>query len=330
MHRDSLLAKLQRRGFLGSLIILTGCASIVDGSNQPLSVITPGCKGASCEVSNDKGRWFVQETPGSVTVHRSYNDLIVKCTKDQTVNVATVPSKTKGMAFGNILFGGIIGAGVDASTGAAYDYPTEINVPLQCGTPETVAAPGTAAGAPAAPALPMPTAEAPAVLNTAAPLAMPMAPVPVPTAVPAAAALPPSQALAPAGAALPARTAGPAAQPPVPVQAPAPAAPAAVAASSFKLGIKAKEVMLDAQGLPSPSGVKRAVMVTALDPGEAAELAGMRAQDVLVAVDGESIQGLEHLKALMGRLHAASQIYLNFLRDGKFASAHVKRADAKL
>ena len=32
------------------------------------------------------------------------------------------------MAFGNILFGGVIGAGVDIATGAAYDYPELIVV----------------------------------------------------------------------------------------------------------------------------------------------------------------------------------------------------------
>lgn len=32
------------------------------------------------------------------------------------------------MAFGNILFGGVIAAGVDVATGAAYDYPTMITV----------------------------------------------------------------------------------------------------------------------------------------------------------------------------------------------------------
>lgn len=39
-------------------------------------------------------------------------------------------SKTKGMAFGNIVFGGVIGAGVDMADGAAYDYPNEINMNL--------------------------------------------------------------------------------------------------------------------------------------------------------------------------------------------------------
>jgi hypothetical protein len=35
------------------------------------------------------------------------------------------------MAFGNIIAGGIIGAGVDIHTGAAYDYPVSISVLLR-------------------------------------------------------------------------------------------------------------------------------------------------------------------------------------------------------
>jgi hypothetical protein len=42
-----------------------------------------------------------------------------------------VKSKTKGMSFGNVLAGVIIGAGVDMGDGAAYDYPTEIVVPVK-------------------------------------------------------------------------------------------------------------------------------------------------------------------------------------------------------
>lgn len=42
-----------------------------------------------------------------------------------------VKSKTKGRAFGNVLAGGIIGVGVDMGDGAAYDYPTEIVVPMK-------------------------------------------------------------------------------------------------------------------------------------------------------------------------------------------------------
>lgn len=41
-----------------------------------------------------------------------------------------MPSHTKSLAFGNILFGGVIGAAVDVGSGAAYDYPSLISVQL--------------------------------------------------------------------------------------------------------------------------------------------------------------------------------------------------------
>ena len=118
------------------LTLISGCASIVNGQNQSLTVTTPGCAGATCELTNDKGKWFISSTPGSVTVHRSYADLFVKCIKGGSPPVTkSIPSKTKGMAFGNILLGGIIGAGIDVANGAAYDYPNEISLPSSCTPP---------------------------------------------------------------------------------------------------------------------------------------------------------------------------------------------------
>lgn len=115
-----------------AISLLSGCASIVSGTNQPVTVDTPGCAAASCKLTNDKGTWAVT-TPGSVVVHRAYGPLTVMCTKEGfPAATTTVASTTKGMAFGNILFGGLIGAGVDAGTGAAYDYPNTILVPMAC------------------------------------------------------------------------------------------------------------------------------------------------------------------------------------------------------
>lgn len=112
----------------------TGCASIVTGQNQPVSVETH-YKGkailkANCKLNNDKGTWFVT-TPGSITVSRSYSDLLVRCEKDgYDPGILAVKSSTKGMAFGNIIFGGFIGAAVDMGSGAAYDYPSLIGVEM--------------------------------------------------------------------------------------------------------------------------------------------------------------------------------------------------------
>jgi len=87
-------------------------------------------------------------TPGSVTVHRAYDNLSIYCTKaGEQPGTASVKSSTKGMAFGNILFGGVIGAGVDTASGAAYDYPALITV--QLGTPTAVTPPAKDPTAPA-------------------------------------------------------------------------------------------------------------------------------------------------------------------------------------
>ena len=115
------------------LISVSGCA-IMDGSQQTLSVRTVSgwsqIGGAQCQVNNNKGTWYVT-TPGTVTVHRSYDPLNVTCHKPgYPGGIMSVASSTKGMEFGNIIFGGVIGAGVDMDTGAAYDYPGLISVPM--------------------------------------------------------------------------------------------------------------------------------------------------------------------------------------------------------
>ena len=60
---------------------VTGCASIVSGHQQSVSVSTNPVTGANCTLENNKGRWYVPSTPGSVTVHRSFEDLQIECKK---------------------------------------------------------------------------------------------------------------------------------------------------------------------------------------------------------------------------------------------------------
>ena len=113
--------------------LLSGCASITGTSSQSVSLQTrekTGAEvaGASCELTNNKGKWFVT-TPGSVVIHKSNDDMQVICKKENSENGrAAVVSDTKGAMFGNILFGGGIGAVIDHNTGAAYEYPTVIDI----------------------------------------------------------------------------------------------------------------------------------------------------------------------------------------------------------
>jgi hypothetical protein len=114
-----------------SLSTLTGCASIVNGTNQPVSVSTGSVKGATCALQNNKGRWYISSTPSSIVVNRSFDNLQIRCEKPGYKHgYKNVVSKTKAMAFGNVIFGGVVGAGIDMADGAAYDYPSDIYVPM--------------------------------------------------------------------------------------------------------------------------------------------------------------------------------------------------------
>lgn len=119
---------------IASTSLASGCASIVGGTGQVVSVETHQAErpveGARCEMANSKGTYYVT-TPGTVTVNRAYGNLTVRCDKDgMAAGQATVVSATKALAFGNILFGGAIGVAVDTSSGAAYDYPEMIRVSM--------------------------------------------------------------------------------------------------------------------------------------------------------------------------------------------------------
>jgi hypothetical protein len=159
---------------LSITLLGSGCASIVSGHNQSVSVETRGKQGenvasANCKLTNDKGTWFVT-SPGSVNVRRSYEDLLISCEKsEQQPGIASVKSSTKAMAFGNIVFGGVIGAGVDIASGAAYDYPTLITVlmgdRITVDAPPTDAAAGTKQQAAAKPQTAVAATAQPAAVN---------------------------------------------------------------------------------------------------------------------------------------------------------------------
>lgn len=117
---------------IAAVSVVSGCASITGSKNQPVSVQTHHngnpIQDASCTLTNDKGTWFVK-TPGSTTIQKSGQDLVVTCNKDGVPAGSTaVVSSANGGAWGNILFGGFIGYAIDASTGAAFDYPTSMTV----------------------------------------------------------------------------------------------------------------------------------------------------------------------------------------------------------
>lgn len=114
---------------------MVGCSSITGTVNQSVSVQTidtagKEVTGGACELNNNKGKWFVT-SPGSTTITRSNDNLLVMCKKEPLeIGRASVVSATKGSMFGNIIFGGGIGAIIDHNNGSAYEYPTFFQVQM--------------------------------------------------------------------------------------------------------------------------------------------------------------------------------------------------------
>src|SRR4051812_10109461 len=124
---------IRRFSMLGCWLCLaflsSGCASIVEGTDQSVTVQTSP-SGASCELKRDGTViGVVNPTPGTITVDKSKNDIAVICKKDGYQDGSgAFSSEFQGMTFGNLLFGGIIGVAVDASSGAMHEYPASVTV----------------------------------------------------------------------------------------------------------------------------------------------------------------------------------------------------------
>ena len=116
-------------------VMFTGCATITSNEMQPVSVTTEDEKGlglekAKCSIRNDKGSWEA-ESPAFVQVRRSSEDLLVECKKDgYPAGSLRAISRAAGGMFGNIIFGGGIGAIIDHNKGTGYNYPNTLPVKM--------------------------------------------------------------------------------------------------------------------------------------------------------------------------------------------------------
>src|ERR1700733_1157840 len=134
---------------------LSGCASIVEGTTQSVAVTSTPEDGAKCTLVNSEGTWYVS-TPGNAQVHKTKNDLYVTCKKDGFKDASlTVSPHFNGATLGNVIAGGVIGIGIDAATGANFNYPESISVPMTpIGASAAPVVPPAAATPPAAPVKP--------------------------------------------------------------------------------------------------------------------------------------------------------------------------------
>lgn len=122
---------LRKTCLLTCVVILSGCASIIDGRSQEITVNT-NPSGASCSLDrNGSPLGTIAPTPGSIYIEKTKYDILIKCDKTG-YDQATYMNKSgsEGATWGNIVAGGFIGWGVDSATGADNKYDSPINITL--------------------------------------------------------------------------------------------------------------------------------------------------------------------------------------------------------
>jgi hypothetical protein len=112
---------------------LSACATVTRGQNTVLEIeTTPG--GAQVRTSNNMA---CESTPCGLKMARKSDNVVVTITKDGykelKVTLATKVAGAGGAGMaGNVLVGGLIGAGVDVATGAMLDLvPNPLRVTLE-------------------------------------------------------------------------------------------------------------------------------------------------------------------------------------------------------
>ena len=121
---------MRQWAILACTLALGGCATITKGTTQSVAIDTPGVPGATCTISTQSGPQMVT-TPGTIVLAKGSTALPIQCTKDcYLMGSSIIPSNTEAMAAGIVVFGGLIGLGVDAASGAMNKYPDLVTVAM--------------------------------------------------------------------------------------------------------------------------------------------------------------------------------------------------------
>jgi len=110
---------------------LGACATLTKGTTQQVSINTPGVQAATCTLNSSAIGTKVVNTPAVIVLDKSQDAIAVTCKKEcYQDGVAIIASNTESMSAGNIVFGGVIGLGVDAASGAMNKYNADNQIAM--------------------------------------------------------------------------------------------------------------------------------------------------------------------------------------------------------
>jgi uncharacterized protein YceK len=100
---------------LGTLLLVTGCASIVSGTTQPISFNSTPIGARVLINGADMGK-----TPLTLELKRKQSYAVAINLDGYKPETMNIERGLNGWVWGNIIFGGLIGVVVDAASGSMY------------------------------------------------------------------------------------------------------------------------------------------------------------------------------------------------------------------
>ena len=107
---------------LGMAVMFSGCATILDGKTQKISVNSnPSGIGFNLDGKN-------YSTPAIISVKRENKDKLLKIENKKCQRTILLNKKVNPTFFVNILSGGAFGSTTDYATGAMWKYDDNVNI----------------------------------------------------------------------------------------------------------------------------------------------------------------------------------------------------------
>jgi hypothetical protein len=114
-----------------AILSFSACATLTKGTTQPVAINTPGAPGAQCTLTSGAIGTKVVTTPATIVLDKSQDAIAVTCRKACFQDgVGIIASNTEAMSAGNIVFGGVVGLGVDAASGAMNKYNADNQIAM--------------------------------------------------------------------------------------------------------------------------------------------------------------------------------------------------------
>lgn len=122
---------------LTAVVLTTSCATIVKSEKIPVRFVG-GLSSGDTQMNLPDGQYNLKNGQTTVLVSRSKTDIPITVTCNNETRDGIIQTKFDAMAgiLGNIVFGGLIGMGIDSFNNKTYDPPEVFNLSPLCANPQ--------------------------------------------------------------------------------------------------------------------------------------------------------------------------------------------------